>query len=269
MMSIEQPSRINFSFAPPTKLEGAKTSPSAGFQEVFEEISANHSNLYYKFTSDTLPGNPPSGNLPPPEEIYNGKLIHMPIPKPFLTPSGATINPYPDGTPLLFPLLIELVAGSNQIMERDPHYCHETPFPDEKGTACSAFMQNPNPAGSGNDAPTKTNLVFFKTQKTQFPKIRHNPLLNFMVEVHNGKDLFFLPTITPNKTVIYVVFEDEDSVHKYIAKYADISTNYFLPLNGFIIYLDDWDCSVYFHHHQIFDMKKINEILLLLQNPAK
>ncbi len=257
-MTIEPQSRINFSVSSLIK-KTALPNDAAG---IFDKITADDGNVFYKFVNDTFPLPPP----PPQKPIINGKLIHMPIPQNFLSEKGTPIHDLT--TPLLFPLLIDLGSGpaAKGVYE---HFCHDIGVSAEQGTACAQFLQVPSGIDDKKILSDNVgdNIVYFKTENTQLPKIKGNPLLNFMVQLHEGENLWYLPTITPNKTVIYVVFESEYAVKKYIRKNA-VGEGYFLGLNGFIIYVDDWDCSIFFHD-QVVDVKKIKADLTVTSSAKK
>ena len=72
------------------------------------------------------------------------------------------------------------------------------------------------------------------------------------MEKYNGKTLYYVPTITPNQTIIYVVSEKESTIKKLIATYAKRQDDaYIIALNGWIIFIDDWDSFYYFEKPEI------------------
>lgn len=223
------PTNLNFQVLQPT----AATEAEDGFNEVFIKLTADDQNIFYSFKEKLtiLSGK------------FNAKLVDMPIPPGFKTLAGQSINS--SEKPILMPFLVDINSGFLTGKEYEPHFCDEI-HPLLAGTACANPLQ---PAA---------NSTYFKTS-TPVPTIRGNELLNRYVQAYNAcnkeKELFYLPTITPNKTIQYIVFNDQNRLKEVLKKAAEgekQGKKYIIGLNGFIIYVDQWDCSIFFDHF-IFD----------------
>ena len=227
-VSIKERTKLNF------KVRNANKSSSgqAGFDAVFELLTADDTNAFYKF----------SENSQVLLTEFNAKLVDMPIP-PGLNTKGnppLPINPNPNA--ILIPLMIALKQGvaSNQI---EKHFCDD--FPDQAGTVCAELMQR----------VPKENIEYFTATDIDFPEIKGNPILNKIVkeyeEANKKKELFFLPTVTPNKTVIYMIFDKKKALTDFLDTYdPNPNFEFGIALNGWIIYVDKWDCSVFFYDNK-------------------
>ena len=69
------------------------------------------------------------------------------------------------------------------------------------------------------------------------------PLLTWNI---SGRD------ITPNKTIIYVIFDKKKDLTDFLDKYdPNPNIEFGIALNGWIIYIDKWDCSIFFHNNKM------------------
>lgn len=228
-VSIKERTKLNF------KVRNANKSSSgqAGFDAVFELLTADDTNAFYKF----------SENSQVLLTEFNAKLVDMPIP-PGLNTKGNTPLPInPNSNALLIPLMIALKIGiaSNQA---EKHFCDD--FPDNSGNVCAQLMQQvPN-----------DEIEYFTSKDVKFPEIKGNIILKAIVDeytkTHKGKELFFLPTITPNKTVVYMVFDEKKEITGFLKAYdPNPNFEYGIAMNGWIIYIDQWDCSVFFYGSKV------------------
>ena len=227
-VSIKERTKINF------KVRNANKSSSgqAGFDSVFELLTTDDTNSFYKF----------SENAQVLLTEFNAKLVDMPIP-PGLNTKGNTplpINPNPNA--LLIPLMIALKQGVVST-QAEKHFCDD--FPDVSGTSCTELLQR----------VPKEDIEYFTNSNVQFPQIKGNPVLRAIVDdysaTHKG-ELFFLPTVTPNKTIIYVIFDKKKDLTDFLDKYdPNPNIEFGIALNGWIIYIDKWDCSIFFHNNKM------------------
>lgn len=228
-VNIKERTKLNF------KVRNANKSSSGqkGFDAVFELLDANDTNAFYKF----------SENSQVLLTEFNAKLIDMPIP-PGLNTKGETPLPInPNSNALLIPLMIALKQGiaSTQL---EKHFCDD--FPDNSGTACAELMQR----------VSKENIEYFTAKDIDFPEIKGNPVLNKIVKeyekANKKKELFFLPTVTPNKTVIYMVFDKKETLTNFLDTYdPNPNFEFGIALNGWIIYVDKWECSIFFYDSKV------------------
>ncbi len=222
--------RINFRIAKMGAKAAKKPSNTSGFYDVFEPFMTDDGSLLYLIKSVMLP-------LPSPDLVRNGKLIAMPIPPGFQTAAGVPITiPSEVKNTKLFPLIVSL-EDKPASGDSEEHFCDASPTPSlDEGTSC---------------AETMTSLTYFKTT-TPVPPIKGNDFLKAYVEEYNkrnkGKTLYYLMTLSPNNTVQYVVFNDEKDLDKLLVqcrKSIEENKRYYLGLNGFLIYVDQWDCTVF------------------------
>ncbi len=207
---------INFSLAKSASKTYVKTPD-------FETLLTNDSNEYYKFSKDPAPD--------PSITMHHGKLVAMTIPPGFETLKNEAINK--ETKPRILSLLINIAKGKKPKVEED-HFC-DLFQPEDRGTNCVRFMQ-------------KKSITYFKTRpkKVPFPNILNSPTYQAVINDYNSKyknqPVYFLPTINPSNTIIYVVSNDEKAITELIAKYENNpQQEYFIPINGLIVPVDDWD----------------------------
>jgi archaellum component FlaF (FlaF/FlaG flagellin family) len=212
-------SRINF------KIEkvSANTSKNDNSKVGFETIITDR-NKFYKFPSELL-------KLPPTNTIWSGKIVSFPIPPGFQTLDGQQM------TQDIINLAI-YVEDKPASSIKEKHFCHD--FPDNQGTTCAQFLQ-------------AQSITYYKvdTKTTPFPDIRNCKEYEKIVakyrKKYNDKIVYYLPTITPNNTVIYIVSDNQDYIESLIVDFKDKNSNaYIIPLNGVTVYIDQWDAWVFF-----------------------
>jgi hypothetical protein len=228
-----------------------------GFNNTFKELVLhNHDNTFYKFSDDTL------GPIVKPTTIYNGSVINFPIPEGLLDLENNPIinNPVgPNEKHHILPMLINVDKG--KVIKEENHFCDDfEPEPEDMGTACVRFLQNPLDGSDSNTIkqgidPLKY-FFYFKMKKAYlFPNLKGgtlgSSLLNVLLSLYNLKyynqDVFFLPTVAPNKTVIFIVSNNEDKIKGLIEEYFNNpQEQYFIGLNGIVYYIDQWNCCLFF-----------------------
>jgi hypothetical protein len=247
-------SRINIKI----KNVEVKTSIKSGFEDVFQIITTDR-NVFYKFLTDSLP-------IKPSSSIYNGKLIDMPIPDGLTTLSGDKIKS-PDGSNTI-PLLIS-IEPNKATSKVEKHFCEDIQ-PDRRGTACAGLLQQPIEESLIGDSNSNF-ITYFKSNK-KIPDINGNFFLNAYVQLFNltyiGGYIYLLPTIAPNNSVIYIVSSFEKPIQDLIKDCpTGKSEDYFIGLNGFLVYIDEWDCTVFFNDF-IFDTVDVNQKKISIHSKA-
>lgn len=228
--------RINFEIANISNKMSAEA--ETGFNEVFEEIEANEGNQFFIIRGSLK--TPPST-----KSIYNGKFVTMPIPPGALTHDGHIINGSTE-KPMLIPLLTSIETHAASRVE-EAHFCDAFPIePDVTGTSCIQ--------------PDDT-LTYFRSEEP-LPEIKGNEFLKLYVDGYKleneGKELYYLVAFTPNNTVQYVVFNDKkdlEDIMEKCRKSIKKGEKYFIGLNGFIIYVDQWDCSIFLANYSLDKVK--------------
>jgi hypothetical protein len=212
-------SRINFKIESVQSAKTNKDSSKVGFETITTD-----KNLFYKLPSDLL-------KTPTLDKIWSGKIVSFPIPPGFQTLDGQKM------TQDIVNLAIYLDdKPASSIKEK--HFCHD--FPDNTGTTCSQFLQTQS-----------INYYKIDTKTTPFPDIKNCKEYEKIVakyrKKYNDKIVYFLPTITPSNTVIYVVSDDQAYIESLIADFERNNPNaYIIPLNGVTVYIDQWDAWVFF-----------------------
>ena len=253
-------SRINFKI----KKVGAnaKGLTKGGFDEVFEKVTTDDENVFYKLKADPL-------KTPTQPSLYSGKFINMPIPLGLETLKGDKITT-PDASNVLHLLIdIEPKPVTSKV---EKHFCHEME-PEHRGTACAELLQQPidtQESKKGQKKGGNRNITYFKTQE-RIPTVTGNVFLDYYVglynSTHNG-DYYFLPTIVPNKSVIYIVSNDKNAIDTIINDCPiNKGEDYFIGLNGFLIYIDDWDCTIFFDDF-LFDTVDISQNKTTIKSKA-
>ncbi len=212
-------SRINFKIELVETLKSKEESQKVGFETIITDR-----NKFYKFPSDLLKTS--SINT-----VWSGKIVSFPIPPGFQTLDGQYL------TQDIINLAIYLDdKPASSIKEK--HFCHD--FPDDSGTTCSQFLQT-------------QNITYYKidTKTTPFPDIKNCKEYEKIVakyrKKYSDKIVYFLPTITPSNTVIYVVSDNQEYIENLIVDFEDKNANaYIIPLNGVSVYIDQWDAWVFF-----------------------
>lgn len=254
-------SRINFKI----KKVGAdaKVSTNGGFDQVFQKVTSDDDNEFYKLKADAL-------KTTPLLSLYSGKFINMPIPPGLETLTGDKIMT-PDASNIIH-LLIAIEPKPTTSSKVEKHFCHEI-VPEEKGTACVGLLQQPLATNQSQGVKKKEdshNVTYFKTKK-RIPNISGNLFLDYYVQLYNmthSGEYYFLPTIAPNKSVTYIVSNDKNAIDALI---NDCPTNkgedYFIGLNGFLIYIDEWDCTIFFDNF-LFDTVDISQNKITIKSKA-
>lgn len=258
-------SRINFKI----KKVGAdaKVSTNGGFDEVFQKVMTDDDNEFYKLKADTL-------KTAPQLTLYSGKFINMPIPTGLETLTGEKITA-PDASNIIH-LLIAIEPKPTPSSKVEKHFCHEI-VPEERGTACTGLLQQPLETKQSQGVKKKAdghNVTYFKT-KEAIPDISGNLFFKLYVDAFNAYNrfmkaeyIYLLPTIAPNKTVIYIVSNDKNAIDNLINDCpASKNEDYFIGLNGFPIYIDDWDCIVFFENF-LFDTVDIDQNKMTIKSKA-
>lgn len=212
----------------------------SGIGHAFSVITANDGNIFHKFNSDVLPEI---------DKIMHGRVVNLSIPPGFSTPNGKIINDSP--MRVILQVAIDLKPGECNPSKAFDHFCEA--FPLNKGTACAEFLQKPiKDAAKSTDGSSFLGIAYFKTENTNFPSIIGNKFLNKKVQKYNGKTIYYVPTITPNQTIIYVATTNENTIKKLISAYASKNQHdYNIALNGWIIFIDHWDSFFYFEKPKI------------------
>ncbi len=212
-------SRINFKIELVQSLKSKADSTKVGFETIITDR-----NKFYKFPTDLL-------KTSPHDAIWSGKIVSFPIPPGFQTLDGQKM------TQDIINLAIYIDdKPASSIQEK--HFCHD--FPDNNGTTCAQFLQT-------------QSITYYKidTKTTPFPDIRNCKEYEKIVakyrKKYNDKIVYFLPTMTPSNTVIYVVSDDQAYIENLIVDFKDKNDNaYIIPLNGVSVYIDQWDAWVFF-----------------------
>ena len=254
-------SRINFKI----KKVGAdaKVSTNGGFDEVFQKVTTDDENEFYKLKADAL-------KTAPQLTLFSGKFINMPIPPGLETLTGDKIKA-PDASNLIHLLIaIEPIPTASSKVEM--HFCHEI-APEQRGTACTGLLQQPLETKQSEGVQKKGgghNVTYFKTKK-RIPDISGNLFLDHYVQLYNlthKGEYYFLPTIAPNKSVIYIVSNDKNAIDALINDCpTSKNEDYFIGLNGFLIYIDEWDCTIFFDNF-LFDTVDINQNKMSIKSKA-
>jgi hypothetical protein len=224
-------SQLNVRVVAPT---GKKFAASTGFEETFDSIGLSNANDAYLFRSD-FPQPPNAGT-------YNSVYVRLPLPSGFSNKYGKIVN---SGEHTVIPLLIYFNVGESS-NDAFVHKCSDPRFGDYKGTECAALLQsNDNTVIETN----VNNVVYFNTKDVAIPAVRGNEFFNSIITDFNkaskGKKVYYLPTVISNGSVIYVVSRDESKIKKLISQaYSQPLSEYIIGLNGFIMQIDDWSCSI-------------------------
>ena len=196
-----------------------------GFNEVFEPVVFSNDNEVYVFKTDDF--------KPKSESLYNGVLVKLPIPQGFCNSGGTIIN---ELSSTVIPLILFLQSGKGK-QKLFSHTCHINPDPDAKGTECAELLQR------------TTEASYFNTTDVNIPPVKGNSFYNQQIANFNmdssNKKVFYLPTVTSNGSIIYVVTTKEAKIKKIINE-AYNADAYSIALNGFIFQIDSWNCSVIF-----------------------
>ena len=188
-----------------------------GFDSLFEEFEASNGNTFYRIKADLIPDT----------SLFNGQLVRLSLPAPFLTPTGV-----PVGAGTVIPLLIYLDENGNGT---HTHFCELSP--KKTGTECSRLLQID---------PT----LYFKTlEPGQIQNVKNNAFFQEIVDKYKDKEtLYYLPTQTAHNSIVYVVFDKKEDLDAVMTHKQISAQSYFIALNGFFIPIDAWNCTLLFHN---------------------
>lgn len=206
----------------------------------YEEVVRQESATWFSTFFNNQSGLDAVGSAFSGYEFISGELTNLPIPSASEIKMTSVYQPYGLDTSKnrhIITWLTHLKREINNNFEAIVPVC--TTSQELSGTACT---------GIGSSEESQLYMRIKKTDDGKMiPLPKNNDVYEGIVIKHNQKsELFMTPLFTPSQATIYIIADTEQKLMAYIKKYHDASKPYSIPLNGFIIPIDDWDCSIHF-----------------------